>query len=178
MTNLGKWERWYAMVTDPEPYGNSPTYAMGAEWLDGLEIEDWGCGKGWMRNFVDEALYTGIDGSASPFADAVVDLVHYDSNVEGIFMRHVLEHDWRWFYILGNALRSFTKRMFLVLFTPTSDVTHEIAWNEDPGVPDISFSIADITHICSLYDVAVTVEAIDSPSTQYGCETIFRMEKR
>ena len=41
-SNLGKWDDWYGMVSEPEPYALTPTYAMGADWLDSCElVEDW-----------------------------------------------------------------------------------------------------------------------------------------
>jgi hypothetical protein len=45
---------------------------------------------------------------SSPRCAEVVDLAHYRSNVPGIFMRHILEHNYEWARILDNALASFT----------------------------------------------------------------------
>ena len=119
-SSAGKWN--YADVVDRTSYGDSTSYQKGAEFLKGLAVEDWGCGMGWMRNFVD-GPYVGIDGSKSKFSDKVEDLTKYTSKTEGLFIRHVLEHDWRWEEILHNALSSFTKRMVLVFFTPYADKT-------------------------------------------------------
>lgn len=177
-TNLGKWDRWYAGLTNPQPYGDSTTYQLGAEWLEGLDlIEDWGCGKGWFRTFIPDGVsYRGIDGSATPFAAEIVDLAEYRSTVPGIFMRHVLEHDYRWRAILANALASFTERMVLVLFTPLAVETHQIAWNEDPGVPDLSFRLADIETYLQMLGCTWTVEHLET-ATQYGVETVLRIAK-
>ena len=54
-------------------------------------------------------------------------------------MRHILEHNYEWARILDNALASFTERMALILFTPEQEVTEEIAFRSDVGVPDIAF---------------------------------------
>src|SRR5688572_23437458 len=113
MSNVGKLDRMYRAVDDPEPYGLTPTYAMGVEWL---------------RTLVTPERYRGIDGSQSPFADEIVDLAEYRSEAPGIFMRHDLEHDFRWPAILENALASDAERMFLALFTPFADETHNVMW--------------------------------------------------
>lgn len=178
MSNLGRWDRWYSgLEFDPQPYGDTDTYKKGADWLRSCDlIEDWGCGKGWFSKFVKRGQYRGLDGSWSPWAEEIVDLVHYQSRVEGIYMRHVLEHDYQWHRILENALASFQKRMALVLFTPLSDATHEIAFAEDPGVPDISFSLDDLTFYFGAHDVEYTYETLET-ATQYKTETIFYLEK-
>jgi hypothetical protein len=100
----------------------------------------------------------------------VVDLVEYRSGVSGIFMRHILEHNYEWARILDNALASFTQRMALILFTPEQETTQRIAFDSDIGVPDIAFRLADITDRFPP-DVTYTVQRIQS-GTQYGCETI------
>lgn len=165
---------------EPQPFGLSSTYALGAEWLAPCEsIEDWGCGKGWLRTIVDPERYKGIDGSHSPFADEIADLTEYRSNTPGLFMRHVLEHNFEWEKILSNALASFTQRMVLILFTPLSDHTHDILWEPDPGVPNLSFKLEDITD--KMTDVTVdsitqVVTLYDSPK-EWDTETVFRLSK-
>jgi hypothetical protein len=119
--------------------------------------------------------YRGLDGTASLFGDAVVDLATYRSTVPGVFMRHVLEHNYAWAQILDNALASFTKRMVLILFTPEQAVTEEIAFRPDVGVPDIAFRLADLTDRFPPY-VTYAVHRIPS-STQYGTETILLLER-
>lgn len=174
--NTAKWEGWYAGVETPRPYGDTSTYRKGAEFLsDCGTVEDWGCGLGWMRNFVPADRYVGVDGSASRFADRVVDLETYRSDVDGVFMRHVLEHNYRWEKILENALASFRHRFVLVTFTPYTETTREIAFNEDPGVPDISFAKEDLTrHFVGLS----WREETFATDTQYGTETIYFVERR
>jgi hypothetical protein len=189
MSNVGKWDRWYSLMSEedgPQPYGDSDTYKLGAEHLAGCSvIEDWGCGKGWLRTLVEPERYRGIDGSHSPFADEVADLTTYHSDVAGIFIRHVLEHDYRWREILSNAIESFRERMALIIFTPMHQSDefpaawhdHEIAWNEDPGVPDLSLPTDYIENAFATAGAVVAHTTIDSPQTQYGVETIFLATK-
>lgn len=174
MSNFGKWEGAHRGVTEPRCYGDQTTYQVGAEWLSGLSIEDWGCGLGGMRLFSGYKEYVGVDGSASNFADRVVDLVEYRSNVEGIFMRHVLEHDRNWKQILRNAVESFQKRMVLILFTPLVDETRELTWNEGYEVPDIAFSASDL--LSEMQGCSVRQETYKT-DTQYGVEHVFFLEK-
>jgi hypothetical protein len=95
MSNLGKWNKWYESVTDQMPFGDSESYVIGAKFLEDCEVvEDWGCGLGWFSKFRPNG-YFGVDGSDSPFASKIVDLEEYTSFVDGIFMRHVLEHNYR-----------------------------------------------------------------------------------
>lgn len=182
MSNLGKWEKWYCMLQkdNPEAYGVSDTYQLAADWLqDCAIIEDWGSGKGWFSRFIPEEKYVGIDGSRSPFAHKVVDLVQYRSNVPGIFMRHVIEHNYEWKTLLTNALESFTERMVLVLFTPMADETHEIAYHTNPGVPDISFSKNDLVEIFEAAGVSWRSDSLPFLSGYDDeTETIFYLEKR
>lgn len=181
VSNLGKWDPWYSQLAedaDPEPYGYSEAYRLGAEWLAGCSpVEDWGCGRGWLRTLIPpEDRYVGLDGTASPFTDLVVDLAEYTSQVPGIFMRGVIEHDYRWQSILANALTSFTECMVLVLFTPMSETdTHEIAWVEEIGVPDISFSMADIVELMLGQGLHWICHEIKTPGSGYGVETIFKI---
>jgi hypothetical protein len=136
---------------------------------------DLGCGTGWLSTLIPPDRYRGIDGTASPFCDEVVDLVAYRSTVPGVFMRHVIEHNYEWTRILDNAVASFTERMVLILFTPEVATTEEIAFRPDVGVPDLAFWLADITERFPP-DVMYTVQRIPS-ATQYGCETILLLER-
>lgn len=90
--NTGLWNAVYRNATDERPYGQVTTYELGGWWLRDLFVEDWGCGLGWFRRYVDGPGYRGVDGSWSRFADEIVDLEQYRSQVPGLFMRHVLEH--------------------------------------------------------------------------------------
>lgn len=178
MSNLGKWNEWYQGLESPEAYGDTATYALGADFLkDCKEIEDWGCGKGWFRAFVPESIkYTGVDGSENKFVDKVVDLEKYTSKVEGIYMRHVLEHNYEWKKVLQNAVDSFTKKMVLVVFTPFSEgKTEQIDFIHSVGVPDMSFSQEELEEV--LGDNKFTIETIESGGTAYRVEHLYLIEK-
>lgn len=168
-----KWDAFYRGVEDMRPYGDSRTYALGAEFLKGLSVEDWGCGLGWFSRF-HEGEYTGVDGSCSKFAKVIADLTERVSVTEAIFMRHVLEHNRDWKLVLGNAIASFQKRMVLVMFTPFSDETH-VMTESVPGIPDIAFRKRDLT---IFFEPLLVREEALKTETQYGYEHIFYLEKR
>jgi hypothetical protein len=156
----------------PPPYADTETYRLGADWLARCAlVEDWGCGKGWLRTLVAAGRYRGIDGSRTPFADEVTDLASYRSEVPGIFMRHVLEHDFRWQRILDNALASFTDRMALILFTPLVAETGDIEWEDPPGVPNIAFRLADLTERMDAAGATYTHRTLPT-AAKYGVETV------
>jgi hypothetical protein len=166
--NLGKWEPWYSGARQPRPFGSAATYQKAAEFLGELAtIEDWGCGLGWFRKLVRPNQYHGLDGTPSPYADAVVDLRHYTSSTEGILLRHVLEHDHGWRRILDNALRSFQKRMCLVFSAPfagKTQATHETEIGPGRRVPCYRFRRSDVTRrfrgVCSWSEERVGSETV------------------
>lgn len=184
-SNAGKWDSWYPTET-PRPFGNTPSYEKGAEYLGDCElVEDWGAGAGWFSTFIEKGRYRGVDGSQTPFAAEIADLTEYRSEVPGIFMRHVLEHNFEWQKILDNALASFTERMCLVLFTPMSENgTHDTEFEDPPGVPNLSFALADLTDRMEAAGVKWTVEplgnsipyGLQDPILQ-GTETLFLLER-
>jgi hypothetical protein len=161
--------------------GQSPifgdyTYQPGLDWL--LEvcesIEDWGCGMAWARRYVPEGRYKGVDGSpeAGQYADVICDLRDRKTSVDGIFMRHVLEHNEDWDVILANAMGSFRKRFVLVGFTPWSEGdTHPT----DGGLIDMSFRKQDITDHFEGFDWRY--EEQDLPDSQYGLNWTFYIER-
>ncbi|MGH9381140.1 MAG: hypothetical protein ACRD2Z_11075 [Thermoanaerobaculia bacterium] len=153
------------------------SYLIGAEFLAGCAtVEDWGCGKGWFSRFRTEG-YVGVDGSASPFASKVVDLEDYTSRVDGIFMRHVLEHNYRWRKLLTNALASFRDRMVLAIFTPWSSAgTEEIKFVRDVGVPNLSLDKEEL--VAELRGIEWKLLELVAPKTMYGVEHVFLMWKR
>lgn len=180
VSNLGRWDRIYSLLEDdrPLPYAMTVTYGLGAEWLaDCASVEDWGCGMGWFRTLIEPDRYVGIDGSLTRHADVVADLADYRSNVSGIFMRHVLEHDFRWATVLDNALASFTQRMALILFTPLSSVgTYDMEWEEDPGVPNLSLDRSALIERFAVANATWTEQTVFTKA-KYGAETIFRLAK-
>ena len=175
-TNLGKWDDWYrdfhAHAPDPFLYGDTVTYRMAAAFLvDVATVEDWGCGAGGFRRFC-KSVYVGIDGSQTPFADRIVDLCQYQSRVEGILIRHVLEHNDAWEGVLENAVRSFTKKLCLILFTPFGETTQVLSRNcHGVNVPDISFCRSDIERKLT----GLRWELFDNipTTTQYGIEHVY-----
>ena len=178
-SNVDKWKDWYKNldIKNPIPYGDSTTYVYGADFLKDVDtVEDWGCGMGFFSTHCQAKKYIGIDGSDTPFAHVKADLTKYTSSVDGIFMRHILEHNYEWEKILKNAVSSFTKKMVLILFTPYSEQTRQLTFYEPVGVPDISFKKSDIT------DLFVGCEwfGLDNLKTQtvYGVEHIFFLTKK
>lgn len=151
-----------------ERYGDVLSYEKAAAWLGTGPIEDWGGGPGFARRYFPNG-YKLVDGTPGYGADVVTNLTGYVSKCDGILLRHVLEHNVNWKFILENALAS-CKKLVLIVFTPFADDTHIIAWNDnvDPPVPDISFAREDLISMFQTY----TEESFIS-DTQYGGETIF-----
>jgi len=184
MTNLGKWDFAYKGVTTVAPYGDSTAYAAGAVALRDAgctRVEDWGCGFGWfayVARIVAPALtVVGVDGSQSQQAAFQDDLVNRETQVEGIFMRSVLEHNYDWDVLLANALKSFTVRMVLTTFTEfqagAKDV--ELQFEDAYQVPTLSLSRPKLKRLLKGFKVAET-EMI-SPNTYYGVENIFVIDR-
>lgn len=176
-SSAGHWTRWHEL--DPHtssPFGDSITYQLAAEFVaDCNLVEDFGCGRGWLRQFIGRHRYRGIDGSHTPHADVVADLTTYRSNVPAVVIRHVLEHEYRWRDILDNAVASARRKLVVILFTPMDPArTHEIAYAEDPGVPDLSFWLPDLVEPIETDGFTVDVETIQPSPTQYGVETVLR----
>lgn len=116
MKIAGLWD--YSNLTSPYQYGEIESYIKAAGWLNECAtVEDRGCGCAFARKFFT-TNYVGIDGSPSQWTDKVADLLVYKNEVEGILLRHVLEHNEDWRTVLQNALDSFTKRMVIVLHIP------------------------------------------------------------
>jgi hypothetical protein len=166
------WAPWYRGLDGPQPYGEVTSYHIAADFLADCEtVEDWGCGKGYFSTLRPDVL--GVDGTKTPFSDVVTDLKRYRSEADGVLLRHVLEHNYGWQFILDNAIATARKKLCIILFTPCTEETfaQEIAFTEELGVPDISFSLEQLKP--RFHEFAVTVEHIKS-NTQYGEETIIR----
>ena len=178
-TNAGKWDKWYERLKGDglegggTKYGAAITYQFAAAFLGGCkDIEDWGCGRGGFRAYCP-GNYIGVDGSRTPYATKIAELGGYRSSVDGILLRHVLEHNYNWPPILEAAVQSFRKRLCVVLFTPFADTTRELRHNRKAGVdvPDLSLAKADIeAHFAGLE--WRLVEDIKTTS-QYGIEHIY-----
>ena len=147
-------------------YGVEETYKKAAAFLDDGPVEDWGCGKAYARKFFTQH-YTGIDGTPDG-CDTVVDLTKYASNVHGILLRHVLEHNFEWEKVLKNALGS-AEKLAIVVCTVFSDETH-LLYIDDWGIPIFSFREEDLTkHFSSFTKEVVTGEG----QGQQCSETVF-----
>lgn len=168
---LGLWD--YSRVKGPTPFGETATYQKGMHFLeDCAMVEDWGCGTAFAKMFRNGG-YVGVDGSRSPFTDKVVDLREYRSQPDGIFMRHVLEHNHDWRLVLQNAVASFRRKFVLILFTPFAAETGQIATNWSQ-IPDLSFRKEDITN---LFLGNPWHEETLVTDTQYRTETMFFIQR-
>jgi hypothetical protein len=159
MTNL-----WTYKAEIPFAYGAEATYILAAQWLDGHgDVEDWGCGSGWARQFFTKSRYTGLDGSWSKFCDKQVELQEYTSSSDCILIRHVLDHNHNWRGVLQNAVASFKKRLAVVTFMPFSTETYSVhneGSNTDQvaygaGIPNFRFSYPELVSHFSQYLVKV-----------------------
>jgi glycosyltransferase involved in cell wall biosynthesis len=132
----------------PRRSGCDTTYKRAAAYLSGVGlVEDWGCGTAYFKRFVPADRYRGIDSGPSACCDEVADLASYTGAPDGLFLRHVLEHDLRWRRILHNALASFRRRMVLVVHTPFVRATeehHRVAGPPGRFVPEIRFCRRDL----------------------------------
>ena len=183
-SRAGLWDAFYGSVQTRQMYSDDQTARRGAGFLDVPEVEtveDWGCGLGGFKSFLrDDQKYIGIDGSRTPYAAKVTDLIEYRSEVDAIFMRGVLEHNPRWEEILTNALGSFRYRMVLVLFTPFARRTKVIRdypdwWGSGVTMVDIAFASSDLTrHFAGL---EWSVEANVKTNSQYKREHVFYLKR-
>jgi hypothetical protein len=149
-------------------YGQERSYVKGMQWLAPCAlVEDWGCALAYAKNY-RIGDYRGIDGTPGK-ADVVADLSTYRSEVEGIFMRHILEHNYDWRVILQNALASFTKRMTLILYRPMQQ--REAVILTKPVELDLPRD--ELMEMVS--DHLIDNERIE-PAT-HGYETMFYLEK-
>jgi SAM-dependent methyltransferase len=174
---MGRWDYGEA---EPFAYDAEESYRKGMAYLDGHgTVEDWGCGTAYAKRFVKASKYIGVDGSQSRFVDTVADLQTYRSDVDCIFMRHVLEHNYGWRLILQNAVQSFRERMVLILFTPFAEHErkageHDRKIGDNDGIPDLSLRRDEIV---AFFDgLSFTEETLDS-NTEYGRERIFYIRR-
>lgn len=183
MSNVGKWDEFYKDVTEPDHYIDTATYLMGAEFLKKCEtVEDWGCGKGWFAKTAQGSAFKviGVDGSQTPFADKIEDLETYTTKVDGIFMRHVAEHNYNWDKVISNLCQSFTKNAVIIFYTPM-DVNKEEATllNKSAGwddVPELSLPTKLIEDIYEKFGVKYTSKTIESAAA-YKEETLHFLSK-
>jgi hypothetical protein len=146
---IGKWDSYYKDWPKGQVgmYGQGTTLELSYDWLkDCPKIEDWGAGRGYFISMCKPGQGRGLDCSCTPWAEEQVDFVSYTSQVAGINMRGVLEHNYEWEKVLRNALKSFTQRMSLVLFTPFAEKQYD-AWPDPTGVPCWSFAQSQIEDV-------------------------------
>lgn len=183
--NTSKWDCLYTgmdLRNTIHPYGDSETYKFGADFLKDCEtVEDWGTGGGGFKRYRANAI--GIDGSDTPYADVKADLKTYRSGVDGIFMRHILEHNYEWKAILKNALDSAGKKLVVVLFTPikqgdTIEFTEDTKQNQAQGidVPVLSLGRQELYQILLSYGCQVEEQGYATES-HYGSETVLLITK-
>jgi hypothetical protein len=175
LSNVGKWNTTYAALAAEQLWGDQTTYQLAAEFLNDMDVvEDWGCGSGGFRLFC-RTKYIGIDSSSSPFADQIADISSYLSTADGILLRHVLEHNVMWRRILANAVRSFGRKLCIVLFTPFENRTKIIEYDAAMDIVDISFAKKDLVRL--LRGTQWTLMENIETDTQYGVEHIFFVER-
>jgi hypothetical protein len=176
------WTWGYAQPAWAEavPYGSEETYEIGMGWLVPAcrSVEDWGAGPAWARRWVPEDVtYLAVDFAATAirpgWSQVQADLASYVSaGPDGIFMRHVLEHNDAWAVILANAVASFTRRMCLVTFIPLAGETRCLA----PQLPgrDWQFAREDLVALMA----GTLREDFNVPSkTAFGSEHVFLLAR-
>ncbi len=175
MDTRKSWKEYYDRVGI---YGTEDTYKKAAGWLDGLSVEDWGCGYCFARKFLPNSRYRGVD-AGSPLADVNVDLASYSSVSQGILLRHVLEHNESWMDILRNAMKSFTERLCLVLFIPANETGSDIHHADESHViaKNLSLSRIKLESILVTQGAKFRSETIPSSGTPYLQETIYYVWK-
>lgn len=181
MTNVGKWRAWWRNAERGTPIGFSPSYRRGADWLaDCQVVEDWGCGPGHFATYRPDLTTVGVDGTEAAGCDVVADLAGYTSTcADGVFMRHVLEHDVRWRSIARNAAWSARRKLCIIIYTPMLDVGDEVIGHGTPiDVPILSLGWSDLAEaITDMGGWRLTLEEMESPATSYGVEWIMRGER-
>lgn len=181
-TLYGPWD--YRDQTSKWPYDDTPTYNILASWVDGHGlVEDWGCGTAWLANYLVDSPYRGIDGAWSHWADEVVDLREYRSDVPCAVMRHVLEHNADWRRIASNFAHSWSVRAAIALFIPPQPEDLDVGGEEWP-VPDIAVSGPDLFALLNPLtppNVKFYTQELHYPpedSIQWGWEGVIMMERR
>ena len=145
-------------------------------------LEDWGCGNCVFKEYLNKNIkYIGVDGSNTGFQDKIQDLTNYITNIDGIYLRHVLEHNNDYKQIFQNALQSFNKVLVLVLFTPfTSKNEIDILTTcELKGkiIPDIAFNKKHIIDIIQNNNSSYALIENVKSKTGYGYEQVFIIKK-
>ena len=164
----------------PRRFRCDTTYKRGAEYLSGIgRIEDWGCGTAYFKRFLPEGCYCGIDHDPAACCDQLADLATYTSATDGLFLRHVLEHELRRQRILRNAVASFRRRMVLVVHTPfvraTGPRRREDGPVPGPFAPEIHFCRGDLVR--EFPGVPFRLEENTWTDSPHGREHVFDLGK-
>lgn len=182
-TNLNRWTRWYSRLkpgTHTRPMGAKRTYKLAADWLAPCTtIEDRGCGPGGARPYFAGKRYIGLDGTNNPFVDRQVDLAVHVSNppADGVLLRHVLEHDYRWRSVLSCALASARYRAVVISYVPMEPVDRRltVTWSE---IPVLALSRPDFLATLSGSGMSlVKTEIVAGKSLEFGREEVFYLER-
>ena len=177
-SNVGKWDGWYKNLPDTPgsfQYGDTLTYELAAKFLeDCTEVEDWGVGGGGFLRYRPDAI--GVDGSDTKFAQKkYIDLRKYTTNVEGVHIRHIFEHNYNWKDILENAVKSATKKLAITMFIPLiTEDSKELAHNAQHGVdvPDMAINEKEFMNVITKMNPSNIHREIFSTATGYNKEEI------
>lgn len=170
MSNLGKWAPWYD-AGEPVDYGQSESYRIAADFLDGMSVEDWGCGCAAFKAY-HRGPYLGVDGTASKWCDVVDDLATRETSTPGLLLRHVLEHNVGWREVLDNACRSATERLVIVSFIPDGK-GEQVGYTAELDVPDIAVPHDVVDEALTYMGWTFERRTIDSPRTAFRTETLW-----
>jgi hypothetical protein len=117
-----------------------------------------------------------LDGSNTGYQDKIADLINYKSDVDCVYIRHILEHNDEYEKILNNGLQSFKKVLILILFTPLSNSASTVLNTIQLSgytIPDISFNESEIISIIERNNCRYEKIEFSNSLTQYNVETIF-----
>lgn len=185
MTNLNKWDVIWRLhkAGDYTPFGSPLTYNKAAEWLkDCSLIEDWGCGRAFFSTIFEKGRVRSIDATKNPHVDLQADMAEYKSQVPGIIIRHMLEHNYDWATILENALGSFQQRMCIIIYTPfITDCFWKVLeiiekWN---NIPVIAFNREYFESLIKKHpEITYIIEADLPCGHDYHVEHVIYLEKK
>lgn len=176
---VGAWNSLYSQSDTAARYGDAVSYQLGSIFLgDCPSVQDWGSGQGYFRTIHSSPdRVTNVDGSESESVDTVVDLRSHRSSVDGIFMRHVLEHNLEWRAILNNATESASRKLFIAIYTPILDRELLLQEYSHPNVAELALPIVSIVEVLEGAGFDVDVSLILS-NTGYGKECLLACSKR
>ena len=178
---INKWDDCYKNLTTENPtslfYGDTITYKLAHEFLlDCPIVEDWGVGSGGFLRYRKDAI--GVDGSDTCFAyKKFVDLTDYKTECDGIHIRHVLEHNYKWEKILSNAIISAKQKICIVLFVPFSESETKELTVYSNGIPDLSLNKEKFFSKINEYKPkSIEIEELET-DTQYKKEILIKITK-